>query len=223
MGSFGAFLLYLVIAWMGGREPVILALACIPGLVGFILAGVGFGFIVAGPRRGNLLGLSIALAAVAGVHLLLTLIAAFGDSKGLGSVYGRASVNWLVMSTSFLEFVLMITSRYGEALIICLGLFELARFIMLMLYLRELGKICKDREASQRCMMLLIALPSAIVGSILVALLGWELMKEAQPSMTFLQIFGLLYILAKLGAYTFIFLLAIRTANEISDAAYKMY
>lgn len=224
LGSFGGLALFYLIAWLGGYEPVILALACLPGLVGFILQGVGIGFIVAGPRRGNLLGFSIALAATAGVHLLLMLIAAFGDKTSIGSVYSRSSVNWLIMSTSYLQFVLMVTSKYGgDALIICTGLFEIARFVLLMLYLKELGKVCKEREAAGRCTMLLIALPSAVLGSILVALLGFELLKEANPSITFFKIFFLLYLLVKFGAYAFIYMLAIKTANEISDAAYKMY
>ena len=222
MGSFGGLLLAFLISWMGGHEPVILALACIPGLVGFILAGVGFGFIIAGPRRGNMLGLAIALAAVAGVHLLLTFIAAFGE-KSMGGFYVRTSVDWIILSTSFLEFALMVVMKHGEALIICVGLFEIARFVLLTLYLKEFGKVCKEREATGRCTMLMIALPSAVAGSILVALLGGYLLREAQPSLTFLQIFGLLYIIVKLGAYTFIYLLTVKTANEISDAAYKMY
>jgi hypothetical protein len=71
--------------------------------------------------------------------------------------------------------------------------------------------------------MLLIALPCAVVGAVLVGLLGWELMKEAMPSRTFIQIFIFLYALMKFGAYAFIYLMTIRTSNEISDAAYKMY
>jgi hypothetical protein len=222
LGSFAAVLLYILIEWMGGHETVILALACLPGLIGFILAGIGIGFIVAGPRRGNLLGYSIALAAVAGVHLILMFIASFGDAKGVGAL-GRSSVNWLIMPSAFLECAVMVAFRHGEALIICTAIFEVARYVLYMLYLKELGKICKAREATNRTTMLLVALPSALAGSLLVALLGIELMKEAMPSRTFAQIFVLLYAIAKLGAYSFIYLLTMKTANEISDAAYKMY
>ena len=119
--------------------------------------------------------------------------------------------------------MIMVAFRHGEALIICCAIFEVARYVLLMLYLKELGKICKEREATSRTTMLLVALPSALVGSLLVALLGIELLKEAMPSRTFAQIFLLLYAIAKLGAYSFIYLMTMKTANDISDAAYKMY
>jgi hypothetical protein len=218
LGSFAGIILVFLIAWMGGHETILLKIACLPGLVGFILAGVGIGFIVAGPRRGNLLGFSIALAATAGVHLLMMLASAFADKSSLG--YGASGFSWLVMPTSYLLFIVMVTSKYGDALIICLGLVEIARYILLMLYLKELGKACKEKEATNRCTMLLIALPSAVAGSIFVALLGNELLKEAS-SVTLSRILGLLFLIAKLGAYAFIYLLTIKTANEIADATYN--
>jgi len=33
----------------------------------------------------------------------------------------------------------------------------------------------------------------------------------------------LLYLILKLGAYTFIYLMTIKTSNEIADATYKMH
>lgn len=219
IGSFGALVLVFLLFWIGAHSNVLVAIACIPGLVGWILAAIGVSFIVAGPRIGNLMGLSIALVSVAGVHFFLLSYAAFFDPK-LTGFFGRSSVNWLIMPSSLLAFPTMITARYMDTLIFFTGVFEIGRFVLLCLYLKEAGKLCKAREATNRCTFLMISLPCAIGGVLLFGLLGAELLKEAQPSITFYQIFIALYGVIMLGSYTLVYLITIKTSNDISDATW---
>jgi hypothetical protein len=224
IGSLGALVLIMLLSWMGAQEPFLLALACLPGLVNWILAGVGCGFIVAGPRRGNLLGLAIALASVAGAQLIVVLYIGFGDPSGLAR-YGAfgSSVNWPIFPTSFIVFAVMVLAKTMVTWIFLAGVLEIGRYVMLMLYMKELARFCKNKQAAGNSLMLMIALPCSLLGSIVILYLGIEILKEGQPGKTMLQILAILYVIMKLGAYAFIYWLTIQTSSKVSDAAYDMY
>ena len=178
MGACAAMLLIFLLARLDVYSADLMALAGLPGIASWILAVIGCSFLVAGPKKGNLLGLSIALVAVAGIHLVLVCIVAFErDSSIYGYGYGGSSVNWHAMVTEFDMLMAMILYGRVRFLNLFCALLELAQFILLMLTLKEICQACKDRATAKKAKSLLILMPSGL-GLFLVVYLLMKLIFE---------------------------------------------
>jgi len=149
----------------------------LPALAYLVVALVGFSFILAGPKKGNLLGLTIALVAVAGIHLILVSYLAFGGAIDVARRFGP-SIHWEALATvlPLLIFDLVLLDHFN-AWILAAALLELARFILLALAIKELCRISKAKELGARATMMLIAMP-ALFGIMIILFLILKLVAK---------------------------------------------
>jgi hypothetical protein len=95
VGALGILVFARLLFWADIQEGlnIFLVVAGLLGLGHLLTAAVGYGFLVSGPRERGGLGLAIATAAVAGFHLILTIILATTETRtGFGNQY--MSVRW---------------------------------------------------------------------------------------------------------------------------------
>ncbi len=159
------------------RARDLLVLVGLPGMANWLLAAVGCGFFVAGPRKGNTFALAIALAVVATAHIVLVCILSFEGEKIAFGVRTGNSVNWQAMATQFNSLLFMTLFGHFRTLNLFAALLELAQFILLMLLLREYAWLGKDRNGRKHAMGMVILLPSAL-GILLVIYLLLKLLVE---------------------------------------------
>ena len=156
-------------------------IAALPGLANWIVSLVGIGFLIAGPKKGNLFGLSIATSAVSGVQLLIILYVAYlsGDSfHSMGTRYGPVA-DWDAFPSLLFHFIAAVTIAIATSFeffpiwLILGGLLEVARFVLIMLMVKEFGSALKSKSIVKNALHLLIALPSIVViTSVIVTILA---------------------------------------------------
>ncbi|MFO0825135.1 MAG: hypothetical protein U0792_18780 [Gemmataceae bacterium] len=134
----------------------------LPGIIGignWLVAGVGFGFCIAGPKQAR--GMAITAASLAGAHLFLAGISInnVGGIVGAYSGGGASAGLWIFWATtlpildSFLPVVIMGGTRHiGSDYIFALlaAGCELARLIFAMLMVKRLAEAAKDYESAER-------------------------------------------------------------------------
>jgi len=137
----------------------------LPGILGignWIVAGIGFGFCIAGPKRAR--GMAITAASLAGAHLVLAgiSISNVGSMMG-GSLGGGASAgSWILWATTlpildtFLPLLIMgggkiIGSDY-IFMLLAAGC-ELARIIFAMLMVKALATSAKDYDSEEKAQL----------------------------------------------------------------------
>jgi hypothetical protein len=184
VGALG--LLFLIIPFLGvlcGEYSLsgdLLPLAGLPGMATWIVAAVGFGFLIAGVKKGNLLGLTIALAAVSGIHLILVFVISFSkEYSPLAGATGVGSISWSQMPTQLITLVAFLGSSRFITIVFLTALLEVARYILFVLVVKEVARICKDRALDKSSMVMIILMPSALGATLLIALLINLIQKEA--------------------------------------------
>ncbi len=141
-----------------------LVLAGVLGLANWCLQVVGSSFLIAGPKQRNFAALSIALTAVAAIHLILVCICAFAEQPALWRL--PHTVHWAALVTQLGFLTVMIVGDELNSLYLIAALFELAQFSLLMLTLREIALIRNDRPRARGCVRALVIM---VVGLGLIA------------------------------------------------------
>lgn len=167
VGALAVLVLTVLLRWAEMYEGVNVLLI-VAGLLGFlhlIANAVGYGFLVSGPRSRGALGLSIATAAVAAFHLLLSIIIATALTAW-GEKYSMVSWRALVTQSDYLGQLLMVLiADAGRALppagrIILptfANLAELALVVLFLMTLRAIARSAKDPRRARMVMHVLIA------------------------------------------------------------------
>jgi len=148
---------------VGEYVPELNIPAGLAGLVNWICAAVGIGFLISGPRKGNLLGLTIALAAVAAIHLFFVIYIGFGSDRYIAyGIRSHSSVNWSEMNTQLHGLLMMITTDVFVTAVLFAALFEVARYILFTLVVKEYGRLVKKRDVTASAQLLLVGMPSLL-------------------------------------------------------------
>ena len=185
LGALAVLLLFSVIGAFTVVNRDLLALAGLPGLAAWIVAGVGLGFCVAGPRKNGALGLAIATAAVAAAHLVFLMVIVFGersfDVPGVGRLPLRSGPDWSGMVTKLTYLAHFTEAVRGtlDWMALLAGLLELAGMILLLLYVRALALSVKEPSLAGRSLIAVIGLPCAMGALILINLLLSLIFKQS--------------------------------------------
>ncbi|MBA4188217.1 MAG: hypothetical protein C0467_09400 [Planctomycetaceae bacterium] len=183
----------------GGNNSAEL-LVKLPGILGitnWIIAGVGFGFCIAGPKQSR--GLAITAASLAGAHLVLAGI----SIDNVGGMVGRfgtgsSSGTWILWATTLpildtlLPVIIMggakqIGTDYVFALLA--GGCELARLIFALLMVKAMANAAKDYDAEEKAQMGVMA-AGAITGATVALGLLLALLAKAEAIKGFNVIIG---------------------------------
>jgi len=143
-------------------------LAGLPGLANWILAIIGLSFCVAGPARFGARGLAIATLAVSALHLLTMFVMVFTkNSTGPGGLLIFSGLKWIPLATSLPILPWLLNPEALKVIdttwpLLITSLLELARWILLLLYVRALGKTVKDHSVGDDAIKQVIVVPSAV-------------------------------------------------------------
>lgn len=144
-----------------------LVIAGLLGLGHLLTAAVGYGFLVSGPRERGGLGLSIATAAVATFHLILTVVLATTEVRTAGGER-YTGVRWssfVSQSNDLGQILYMLIGQSsrnwspGGAAILSVfaNLAEVALVILLVLTLRAYALAAHDRRRAKMAMQAVVA------------------------------------------------------------------
>lgn len=192
IGGVGLLAVFALLEWTGVDVPNGLGVMTgVLGLSGWVVALVGLGLVIAGPRRSR--GLAIAAISVSAVHLILALVVANRNTGG--------EMRWEVMTTTLplldnliaeLAYNAKAFDQYVWSLLA--GMLELARLILVGLLLGSLAAGAKDHRAEAQAKFGWIAGSAAVGVAMLVVLLaqviGQSALRDAirgsaPPSMSF--------------------------------------
>lgn len=165
VGALGVLVFTWFLDWIGVQEGlrVFLVVAGLLGVGHWLTSAVGLGFLVSGPRARGALGLSIATAAVGGLHLMLLIVVAtsrhFG---GFGSAtHGYAAdVHWDSFVTQARAIPVLLFWELGAGdiyrgvaqgslLPVLTNLLEVARWVLLLLALRAIMLGARDAKGTK--------------------------------------------------------------------------
>ncbi|MCE9562671.1 MAG: hypothetical protein K8U57_11550 [Planctomycetes bacterium] len=180
-------------------------IAKLPGFLGvanWIVAGVGFGFCIAGPVKAR--AMAITAASLAGAHLILAGVSIShlgGAVGGFGAMGGGGDVvMWLlwattlpILDTLFPILIMGGTRGIGSDYVLAFlaAGCELARMIFAMLMVKRLAEAAKDYEAEEKAQLGVMGAVVAGGGSAILALLVTLIYKTgAIDGMTSAKIFG---------------------------------
>ncbi|MBO0700019.1 MAG: hypothetical protein J2P46_16595, partial [Zavarzinella sp.] len=198
VGALGLVAFVWVLDWIGVTEGlrVFLILAGVLGLGHWLTSAVGLGFMISGPRDRGALGLSIATAAVASLHLMLLIV--IGTSVrfgGFGSATAghAADVHWDSFITQaraipvLLFFELGIGDLVrgvsaGSLVPVFANLTEVARMILFLLTLRAFMLCTRDSRGAKLGMQAAIGYGIAAGALILLGVLFGLLLLAARPA-----------------------------------------
>lgn len=198
VGAFGLVAFIIFLDWCGIREGLRI-FSVIAGLLGlgyWLTSATGFGFLVSGPRTRGALGLSIATAACAGLHLMLIIVIATSRAHGgFGNPMGdrTAEVHWDSFVTQiralpvllFFEIGVGDFYRYvseGSLLPVVTNFAEIARMVLFLLTLRAVMLTARDNKTASLCMKTVIGFACGSGGLILVGILFGVLLLAVRPT-----------------------------------------
>jgi hypothetical protein len=194
--------------------------AGLAGLACWILTCIGASFLIAGPKKGSLLGLTIALVAVAGAHLLVLFFLMFQKERFYLAPSG--GVHWGIIPTQFLFFML---SLLLDASFFIGGLFaallELARFILLTLVIKECGRIVKNSEIPRASTVLLFVLPSVVAASMLFLLILKVVYKNTSGGGSEVKYLLMLILILALAGYIYCASVAAMLCGKCKEVLYR--
>jgi hypothetical protein len=225
VGALGVMTLFTLLAWTGTIvNSDYLVLAGLPGLANWLLAIVGLSFCIAGPAKNGARGLAIATVVVAAVNLVLMLVAA--QDRPSASAFGMRGSSFLWMHvitnmTYLTQFLVILTTKGVELdlLLLFTGIAELAQLILFMLFLQAAAKNARDSSTAGATTGPIIALPSVVVGLMVIQLLLSVIFKNS--SSTSYRTLG--NVIAALAVVTFGGLAGVMvwynlTVNRVKDA-----
>ncbi|MFL5243573.1 MAG: BRcat domain-containing protein [Gemmataceae bacterium] len=179
-------------------------LAGLPGMAHWVLVIIGLSFCVAGPARYGARGLAIATLAVSGLHLLTLFVMAFSkDSIGPGALLVFSGLKWIPFATSLPLLPWLLNPELIKAIdttwpLLATALLELARWILILLYVRAIGKTVKDPSLGDDAIKQVIVVPSAL-GVLFVVELIFGLISKSVTSVSaakaFMYLFKVLFLL----------------------------
>jgi hypothetical protein len=190
LGSLGVMALFVLINWAGGElSSDVMVLPGLVGLGNWIVAAVGLGFCIAGPHQAR--GLAIAAVSVAGVHLVLSFLAASERGMGVDAMMGArgrgSSMDWSALVSllpavdSLLANLVYNSKALGDVILPILGgMCETARIIILMLVLASLASAARDEGAAEMARRGMFINILVIGAAIVVFLLFMVIMRESK-------------------------------------------
>jgi hypothetical protein len=197
VAAFGLMFFVVFLHWCGITEGlrVFAVLAGLLGLGYWLTSGTGFGFLVSGPRKRGALGLSIATAAVAGLHLMLIIVIA--TSRNWGG-FGNATID----RTAELHFEAFVSQLRalpilmfwvigvgdirpgltdGSFLPVFTNLAEAGRIILFLLTLRAIMVGLREDRAASLCTKTTVGFAIGAGGLIVVGMLFGILLMAIRP------------------------------------------
>lgn len=221
VGALGILLFTLFLTIIIGEHVEELYIpAGLAGFANWVLACIGFSFFIAGPKKGNLLGLTIALIAVTAIHLALVIYLAFQKEYSFLGASGMGTIRWQVIPTQFDSLLIMIISSIFVTATLLAAILELARFILFCLVLKEYGRACKERDVSGTGMMLLIMLPSALGISLVLFLIFKMIYKNAGGGSEGKYFLFFLFLI-EYGSYIAVYCMSALGSAKAKDVAYE--
>ncbi|HKB02124.1 MAG TPA: hypothetical protein VKD90_07890 [Gemmataceae bacterium] len=198
VGGLGLMVFVVFLWWAGIREgiSVFVVLAGLLGLGHWLTSSTGLGFLVSGPRRRGALGLSIATAATAGLHLMLVILIAtsrYYGNFGLlligygGDVHWHAFVTQLRAIPTLLFLQIGVGDYYrqssdGSLLPVIANLAEVARGILFLLTLRAIMLCVRDSRGATLAMKAMIGYAIGAGALLVVGMLFGLLLLGLRPS-----------------------------------------
>jgi hypothetical protein len=198
VGGLGLLVFTWFLDWIGVQEGlrVFLVIAGLLGLGHWLTSAVGLGFLVSGPRPRGALGLSIATAAVGGLHLMLLIVVAtsrhFG---GFGSAtHGYAAdVHWDAFVTQARAIPILLFWELGAGDIyrgvaqgslfpVLTNLLEVARWVLLLLALRAIMLCARDAKGTRLGMQATVGYGIGAGALLLLGVLFGLLLLAARPT-----------------------------------------
>lgn len=210
VGGLSVQALLMILATLGTRTGDYLVAAGLPGLASTIVAGVGIGFLMAGPKKGNLFGLTLALTIVAGLHLVFLIVA-------ISNVRRPGGDRWMSMVTTVQFLVLMLLNGDFDVMGMITALTEMAKYILMFLVWKELCTTSKRRDEAAKANMLIIGYPSAW-GVVLVIMLIAKLIGNEAGGGEWRRYVFVLVLLMMFGAVIAVKAWGAMIAGEIRDA-----
>jgi hypothetical protein len=198
VGGLGLVFFVIFLHWIGVTEglTVFTVLAGLLGLGYWLTSGTGIGFLVSGPRARGALGLSIATAATAGLHLLLIIIIATNRYYGgfgfilpgyPGEVHWHAFVTQARALPSLLFAVIGFDAYFqqptqGALVPVLTNLLEVARGILFLLTLRAIMLCARDFRGASLAMKATIGYAIGAGALLIVGILFGLLFLVVRPS-----------------------------------------
>jgi hypothetical protein len=198
VGALGLVAFVWFLDWVGVQEGlrVFLVLAGLLGLGHWVTSAVGLGFQISGPPERAALGLSIATAAVASLHLmLLIVIATSARFGGFGSATSghAADVYWDSFITQARAIPMLLFWELGAGDIfrgasagglvpVIANLAEVARMILFLLTLRAVMLGARDSRGAKLGMQATVGYGIAAGALILLGVLFGLLLLAARPA-----------------------------------------
>ena len=169
--SFGLFIfsmMFIIGFWFGtafgGGEPTLVTVAGLFGLINWILAAIGVGLCLSGPRSPGHWGYGIAAATAVILHMLLVAILA---GQGTDYSVGREgqsegpNVHWGLVPTRLdaVAFYITLMAYHDEEIIpkgdmklsIFVGVVEMIRSLLVLMLLSCLARASGDDELAHQC------------------------------------------------------------------------
>lgn len=197
VAAFGIMFLMVFLHWCGITEGlrVFAVLAGLLGLGYWLTSGTGFGFLVSGPRSRGALGLSIATAAVAGLHLLLIIVIATSRNWGgfggatidrTAELHFEAFVSQLRALPVLMFFLIGVGDLKpglsdGSFLPVFANLLEAGRMILFLLTLRAIMFTLRENRAASLCMKTMVGFAIGAGALIVVAMMFGILLLAVRP------------------------------------------
>jgi len=199
VGAAGLMVFAIFLHWVGVREGlgVFLILSGLLGIGYWLTSATGLGFLISGPRDRGALGLSIATAAVGGLHLiLLIVIATSRDAGTFGSPPNpsrSADVSWDAFVTQIRALPCLLFAEIGwgdvqrniargSLLPIFANLIEIGRMCLLFLTLRAIMQCARDSDGAKLSMQATVGYAIGAGSLVVVGLLFGLLMLAVRPS-----------------------------------------
>jgi hypothetical protein len=197
VAAFGLMFFIVFLHWCGITDGLRIfgVLAGLLGLGYWLTSGTGFGFLVSGPRKRGALGLSIATAAVAGLHLLLIIVIATNRTwGGFGSatfdrtaeLHFEAFVTQL-RALPLLVYLLIGVGDFRQGLMdgsflpVFTNLAEAGRTILFLLALRAIMLNLREDRTASLCMKTTVGFAIGAGGLIVVGMLFGILLLAIRP------------------------------------------
>ncbi|WP_439624936.1 hypothetical protein [Gemmata sp.] len=154
----------------------------LPGLLGmgnWIVAGVGFGFCIAGPQRSR--GMAIAAASLAAGHLVLAGIS-INNIGGRANVFGggAGAITWWLWASMLLVLDMVVPAvifghtssvTTNEVFAVLAAGCELARLICAMLMVKAIAAAARDHDAEEKAQFGVMGAAGVVGASAIIAVL----------------------------------------------------
>lgn len=169
--SFGLFMismLFIIVFWFGtafsAGDPAFVTIAGVFGMLNWLLAAVGVGLCLSGPRSPGHWGYGIAAAVATGLHLLMVaILAGQGTDYSVGKEADAtgANANWGLVPTRLdaVAFYITLMAYHDEEIIpkgdmtfsIVVGVMEMVRNLLILMLLSCLARASGEEDLAHQC------------------------------------------------------------------------